>query len=181
MPQNNPPPADTNKSDTFSQGFATGDFVQTPGPGSIDWFISKTFTIPQPFTSIEIVFHIRAINGSNVPLIFWYSEMLPGENFVTKFDGLSMTLPTAVGAGGANYPGVSKIGIGPAMRGLDTNTSGGNLAGLPNFVPYLGGLNIGTYIDTSISSPVQWVIFMAQTPADTPPDIDGTLYNTFYK
>jgi len=179
MPQNNPAPASPNKSDTFSQGMASGDFIQIGA--SPNWFLRKIFTIPQPFTSIEFIFHVRTIQGFNSPQILWYSNMTPGEDIISLFDGNTTILPSAIAGGGANYPGIAKVGIGPMALDLSVDLTAGNLAGLPNYVPYFNGLaGIGSYIETTISSPIEMVLLLGEG-APLAPQIDGTIYNTFYK
>ena len=165
MPQNNPPVA-LSRSQQFSTGVATSDFFQIGGPGNVNWFLTKTFTIPNEFTSIEFVMYIRTILGAAAPQIMWYSVMTPGFDTITWFDGNSMTLPSAIAGGGANYPGIWKIGIGPAFNSnASTNRPAGDLTNSSNFVPLISGTGVGVYIHTSITTPLQMIFYLPETPA----------------
>ncbi len=179
MPQNNPAPSLQKSTVTFETGLATADFELVPA-ATEDWFIRKIFTIPKEFSGIEFVLNIRSILGSTTPQIIWYSELAPGEDFVTYFDSQTIDLPSAVGGGGASYPGILKMGIGPNFVGAVTNRPAGDPINQSNFVPLLGGIGAGVYIDTTITTPIQMIFTLSQTPAATPPDIDATMYHTFY-
>lgn len=181
MPQSNPTIPLGKASEIFSQGLATGDFELVPGETD-EWFIRKTFTIPPEFTAIEFVFHIRSIDGTISPVIYWYSKMTPDDDTVTQFDNQKLTLPSALNGGvPGTYPGMIKMGIGPIFQGLVTNNSGGDVINQPNFVPFLQFIGINVYIVTTISTPIQMIFTLTQTPAGTPPSLDATVYYTFYK
>ncbi len=178
MPQSNPTIPLGKSSQQIVTGVASGDFELVPS-ATEDWFIRKTFTIPAEFTSIEFVMHIRTIDGNTTPIIYWFSNMTPGEDTVTWFDSGTINLPSASGGGGANYPGIFKMGIGPIYDGVSTNRPGGDPINSPVFVPLIGGIGGNLYLNTTISSPIQMIFTLSQTAI--PPEIDATVYHTFYK
>ena len=180
MPQSNPTIPKGKSSEQIATGLATGDFELVPA-ATEDWFIRKIFTIPAEFTSIEFVMHHRTIDSSGVPIIYWFSNMTPGEDTVTWFDSQTVQLASGVGGGGANYPNIFKMGIGPIYDGVSTNVPGGDPISDPDFVPLTAGLGANQYINTTISSPIQMIYTLSQTPAGTRPTLDATVYHTFYK
>lgn len=181
MPQQNPT-SSNGRSETFSQGMATADFINEVGQAN-SWYIIRTFTIPPEFTSVELVYHIRApILGINAPVIYIYSNLTPGEDTISLGDAEAYSLPSAVGGGIADaYPGIVKIGIGPAFNGVSTQIpafNGTDAINQPNFVRMMA-VSTGVYVKTTISTPIQMVFVMLQNTVR--PTLDATIYNTFYK
>ncbi len=180
MPQQNPTTSN-GKSQTFATGYATGDFVEVPGSGMIQWFIAKTITIPAEFTSIEIVWHVRApILSASSPNIYYFSNLTPGENTITWADGNTVTMPSAIGGGAAgSYPCIVKYGLGPKFPGCTIGLPGAtDPINQPNFVR-LSQAGGQVYADTTLSSPLQVVWWDQQV--GVPPTLDATRYHTFYK
>ena len=180
MPQQNPT-ASNAKSETFATGYATADFLEVPGSGMIQWFIKKPITIPAEFTSIELVWHIRTpIDAANAPVIYFFSNLTPGEETITWADGNTVTLPSAIGGGAAgDYPCIVKYGLGPKFPGCSVGLPGAtDPINQSNFVR-LSGAGGQVYADTTLTSPLQ--IVFAAAAIGVPPTLDATLYHTFYK
>ncbi len=179
MPQSNPTISES-KSETFIQGLGL-NFIDA-AMGNI-WFIRSTYTIPAEFTSMEFIVHIRTIDGGNAPVIYMFSDLAPGEDQTTWFDGNVINLPLAIGGPTpAGYPSIIKYGIGPAFAGLTTNRPIGDPINQPNFLPIMntGGTGVN-YINTTISTPIQIIFSLATNDPPNPPTVDGTIYNTFYR
>ena len=117
MPQSNPVPVNS-KSKTFSFTLDSSEYIVGGSVGN--YHIQKTVEIPEPFTSILWVHHIRAHESSAQTNMYIYCELAPGEDVFTSI-GESTAWPIAVG--GANYPIMFMAGLGPAFRGTE-NTNG---------------------------------------------------------
>lgn len=179
MPQSNPTISES-KSETFSQGLSDGGFIDT-GSGNI-WYINSVYTIPAEFSSIEWIVHIRTIDGGNAPIIYWFSDLAPGEDQTTWFDGNNVILPLAIGGPTpAGYPGIIKYGMGPSFDGISTTRPTGDPINQPNFLPIMATTGGSTYVVTTITTPIRLIFALATGDPPNAPEVDGTIYNTFYR